>query len=54
MKYTEYYICNVCGSKWQHEWDTDDYNNDYTQCPQGCDEFDFDEITLIEYQNKDT
>lgn len=44
MKYLERYKCNECGAVWVHEWDTEDYNNDFTQCPNFCEEFDFYEI----------
>ena len=43
MEYTEYYKCSLCGREWSHEWDTEDYNNDFTVCP-NCGEFDFEEI----------
>lgn len=43
--YSEAYKCNECGNIWAHQWDTDDKNNDYTQCTKGCEEFDFDEIS---------
>lgn len=44
MEYSEKYKCNECGKVWIHVWDTEDKNNDYTCCPNGCDNFDFDEI----------
>lgn len=43
MKYTEQYKCNLCGTAWVHLWDTDDLNNDYTQCPK-CFECDLEEV----------
>lgn len=43
MIYTEYYKCNLCGTGWSHLWDTEDYNNDYTQCPK-CFDCDFEAI----------
>lgn len=45
MKYTEKYKCNLCGTLWLHEWDTEDYNNDYAQCP-NCFEINFEEIEI--------
>lgn len=50
MKYSEKYRCNECGRVWTHEWDTEDMNNDFTQCPNGCDNFDFEEIDNENYQ----
>ena len=43
MIYIENYRCNLCGCTWSHTWDTEDYNNDFTICPQ-CDEVDFEEL----------
>ena len=51
-KYIEFYKCNECGALWMHEWDVEDKNNDFTQCPNLCDNFDFDEITDEEYYCK--
>lgn len=48
MKYTEVYLCLTCGWIWAHEWDTEDYNNDYTCCPE-CNGFEFDEAVSNEY-----
>lgn len=42
MTYTEKYQCDECGAIWIHEWDTEDYNNDFTQYPK-CDGFNFEE-----------
>jgi DNA-directed RNA polymerase subunit RPC12/RpoP len=42
---TVVYRCNECGGIFSHEWDDDDPNNDYTECPNDtCTEFDFTEI----------
>ena len=43
MTYQETYQCRVCGWQWTHLWDTEDYNNDFTACPE-CFETDFYEI----------
>ena len=43
MEWIDRYKCNLCGCVWNHKWDTEDYNNDYTSCPE-CDECDFDEV----------
>lgn len=50
MKYTEKYRCDLCGTIWSHAWDTEDYNNDFTQCP-NCREFEFDTIETIEHKD---
>lgn len=44
MKYTEVYLCLKCGWIWEHEWDTNDYNNDYTQCPECFEDAEFEEL----------
>lgn len=44
MERTTKYKCNECGQEWYHIWDDEDMNDDYTQCPNECEEFDFDEI----------
>lgn len=49
-EYVIHYKCNEGGSVWSHLFDDDDYNNDYTQCPKGCDFFDFDEISEEEFK----
>lgn len=54
MKYTEYYKCSECGHTWSHEWDTEDFNNDFTCCSicnhKDMDNgFDFEEISADEY-----
>lgn len=50
MKYTETYICSTCGWVWAHEYNTEDYNNDYTICPCCNDaDFNFNEISEEEY-----
>lgn len=43
MKWVDYYKCDDCSKVWEHEWDTEDYNNDYTFCPE-CGSVDFEEI----------
>lgn len=44
MKWTEKWKCNECGTEWLHEWDNEDKNNDYTQCPNDCIEFDIEPV----------
>ena len=51
MKSIDYYKCRLCEYVWAHEWDTKDYNNDFTQCP-NCGEFEFDEITTHDRSRK--
>ena len=48
MKWTDSYKCSHCGATWEHEWDTDDYSNDYTLCPV-CNSVDFEGV---EYENQ--
>lgn len=48
MTYTEYYRCDLCDTTWGHTWDTEDYDNDYTFCP-NCFEFEFEEISPTEF-----
>lgn len=50
-EYTEYYKCDLCETVWAHIWDDDDFNNDFTQCPQ-CNEFDFEEITFDQFSRE--
>lgn len=38
----ETFKCRDCGTVWTHVWDTTDYNDDFTQCPE-CFGFDFDD-----------
>lgn len=45
MKWMDSYRCGDCGLVWEHEWDTDDYNNDYIICPV-CNSVDFEEDDL--------
>lgn len=47
MKYTEQYRCNLCSTIWYHEWDTEDYSNDCTVCPE-CGEFEFETLNVWE------
>lgn len=47
MEWDEYNRCNECGEIWHEHWDE---NTFYTQCPNGCDDFDFDEISEEEFE----
>jgi DNA-directed RNA polymerase subunit RPC12/RpoP len=48
MTYLDYYRCSTCDHLWFHLWDTEDYNNDSTCCP-NCLSLDFYEIEELDY-----
>ena len=49
--YDEYYQCIECGEAWKHTWNKHDKSNDCTRCPAGCEEFEFKEITSIQFEH---
>lgn len=51
MKYIEYYKCRLDGTVWRKEWDDEDLNDDFTQCPE-CEDFEFDEITEDQFKQE--
>jgi DNA-directed RNA polymerase subunit RPC12/RpoP len=42
-QWSEWYRCLDCNNTWKHEWNLDDYSNDYTVC-NNCGSFDFEDI----------